>query len=310
MRMDKRLSLVLAASSAALALSACSEASETGASVDYAEAEAAADATSIMAAEEVDGAPAEAASEETARIPALDAPGTLPKIAYTYAYGFSLAGEKIVPLQQRHADMCEAKGPSACRILSMRGANVTDGDGSGRLELAVRAEMARSFGSELSAAASDSEAEATEVAINGEDLSKQMVDTEARLQARTVLRDRLLETLRTRRGTVAELVEAERSVAQVNEEIDQARSWLNEMRGRVAFSRMTIDYESSTPVGGNFAEPISDAFGNVGGILGTVIAWLMMLGAAVLPVGLFVWLCVRINRWAVSRRAEPAASES
>ncbi len=311
-RFNKRLGVILSLGAASMALAACSETydGET-ASVDYAEAEAAAP-TSIIAAEEAgaDQAASDAAAgDEAAPVPALETPGLLPKIAYTYSYGFSLPGEKIVPLQQRHADMCEAKGAGACRILSMQGANVADGIGSGRLELAIRSDIARGFGSELSSAATESEAEPTKVAINGEDLSKQMVDTEARLRARTVLRDRLLETLRTRRGTVAELVEAERGVAQVNEEIDQARSWLTEMRGRVAFSRMTLDYESSTPVGGNFSKPIGEAFGNVGGIMGTVIAWLMMLGAVVLPIGALVWLAMRINSWAIGRREVPAAAE-
>ena len=96
----------------------------------------------------------------------------------------------------------------------------------GSLTIAVRSSEARTFGKALTAATGRMDGELVSSSIEGEDLSKSIVDTEARLQARTVLRDRLMDVLRNRRGTVSELVAAERGLAQVNEEIDQARSWL------------------------------------------------------------------------------------
>src|SRR5690606_19727582 len=108
------------------------------------------------------------------------------------------------------------------------------------------------------------------------------VDTEAHLRSRIALRDRLLQVLETRRGKVEELVEAERSVAEVNAEIDAARSWLAEQRGRVAFSRMTITYETATP-GGAFLGPIEDAIGSLGSIFGVLIAGLILFAAVVGP---------------------------
>ncbi len=169
--------------------------------------------------------------------------GRPPQIAYVYDYGFRISGDKIAPLQQRHADLCEAKGPYVCRIISMAQSGDEGEYGNGTLELAVVSDKARGFGKELAKAAEDAEGEQINAAISGEDLAKQIVDTEARLRARKLLRDRLMEVLATRRGTVTELVEAERGVAQVNEEIDQATSWLSEMRGRVAFSRLNISYD-------------------------------------------------------------------
>ena len=117
-------------------------------------------------------------------------------------------------------------------------------------------------------------------------MSKQIVDTEARLRARTLLRDRLMEVLRSRQGTVAELVEAERGVAQVNEEIDRARSWLAEMRGRVNYSRVTVSYNSSARSGGSFGRPIVEAFQSIGSILGTTIAFMIYALTVLIPVGL------------------------
>ena len=61
-------------------------------------------------------------------------------------------------------------------------------------------------------AADQAGAESFKADIRGEDLSKSIVDTEAGVRSRMALRDRLMEVLETRRGTVAQLVEAERSV--------------------------------------------------------------------------------------------------
>lgn len=227
--------------------------------------------------------------------------GSIPQIAYRYAMGFRLPDEAIKPLQNRHADMCEARGISQCRIISMRQAE-REGDYSyGSLQIAVASTIARDFSKELEESSGTVDAELVSSSIDGEDLSKQIVDTEARLRARTVLRDRLMDVLRSRRGTVAELVEAERGVAQVNQEIDQARSWLTEMRGRVAFSQMSITYEAGAPAAadqeGGFSEPIYNAWGALGSILGSMIAFLMLTLTIVLPIGLMVFGAVRLWRW-------------
>jgi Domain of unknown function (DUF4349) len=114
-----------------------------------------------------------------------------------------------------------------------------------------------------------------------------------------------MEVLQTRRGTVAELVEAERSVAAINEEIDQARSWMAEMEGRVSFSRVVLTYQSNTPVAADFLEPVRGALGSVGSILGIMLALVIVLGAVGLPIGAAVlgarWLR---RRWAVKAVVE------
>jgi hypothetical protein len=242
--------------------------------------------------------------------------GHPPQIAYVFDYGFRLAAKAIAPLQQRHADLCESKGPYVCRIVQMDQSG-TEGDYvRGTLQLAVRSDQARAFGKELTKAAEQVEGEQISATISGEDLSKQIVDTDARLRARKLLRDRLMEVLATRRGTVTELVEAERGVAQVNEEIDQASSWLSEMRGRVAFSRLDLTYESGQPSSGGFFAPIREAVGSVAGILGGLVAILIVLLAVGVPLvvlGLLVrlgWVKAGMSVPGLRRRREvdePAA---
>ena len=145
-------------------------------------------------------------------------------MAYLMNYGFRLAGDAIAPLQQQHADMCEAQGPYSCRIISLTRTGDDEDEIRGELQLAVASDKARGFGALVSAAAEAADAEAFRTDIQGEDMSKSIVDTEARVRSRIALRDRLMAVLETRTGKVEELVEAERGVAAVNEEIDQAQS--------------------------------------------------------------------------------------
>lgn len=219
-------------------------------------------------------------------------PVALPKMAYVFDYGFRLAADAIAPLQQKQADLCEAKGPYTCQIVSLTRSGTEDAV-TGELQLAVKADKARGIATELSRAAEDAGAKSFKADIQGEDLSKSIVDTDARVRSRIALRDRLMDVLETHRGTVAQLVEAERGVAQVNEEIDQAQSWLKEMRGRVAYSRLTLTYETANP-GGSFLNPIRTALGSVGSIAGMVIAALIMMLALAAPLLLGA---LGIRRW-------------
>ncbi len=273
-----RKALILLAPLSLAALAACSSESQGEAGAfEGASSEIASDA-----AGEAREAPAPASSELAALGNRASLPLALPKMAYTFDLGFRLAAEDVAPLQQEHADMCEALGPANCQIVQMSSTGEIGKDVRGELQLAVAAERARGFAKVLSGAAREFDAEAFRSDIRGEELSKSIVDTEAHLRSRIALRDRLLQVLETRRGKVEELVEAERSVAEVNAEIDAARSWLAEQRGRVAFSRMTITYETAAP-GGAFLGPIEDAIGSVGSIFGVLIAGLILFAAVVGP---------------------------
>lgn len=302
--------------SAALALTACGQeqtAEEASADIavaeapaaeyGFAEADTSADATQRVTTVDIDES-AETGSGDSASLEP-DSAVAAPQIAYRYALGFRLPATAIKPLQERHADMCEARGANVCRIISMRQAD-SDGDYAyGNLQIAVAADVAREFSKELEASSGSVDATLISSSIEGEDLSKAIVDTEARLRARTLLRDRLMEVLRTRRGTVAELVEAERGVAQVNQEIDQARSWLNEMRGRVAFSQMAIAYESGQRTSGGFAEPIRGAWNSLGSIFGSMIAFLILALATLGPVAVLAFGAWKLWRTVKGRQEKP-----
>jgi hypothetical protein len=172
---------------------------------------------------------------------------SLPKLAYAYTLGFRLEGSKIAEAQESHRALCERMGPARCQVLAMQRGEADDTQTTARLKLRVATAESRSFSEALTRTVAKAGGRAIQTSVTTEDVSKQIVDAVARIRQREMLVARLTEILRTRRGTVSELVEAERSVAAAQEELDQTRGWLTELRGRVAMSDFEISYNAVAP---------------------------------------------------------------
>lgn len=287
-----------------LALAGCSESAEIGAETSS-DISAEMNGQSEAAAESIS---ADAEMAEASGVSGAPIPTSMPKLAYSYGYSYELPSTNMSGLMRKHADVCEQQGPSSCRIIGMDlDGSAEDNSMRGTLQLAVAAPHARAVGALLEDEAESAGAEQMSANIAADEVSKNLVDTQARIRSRTELRDRLLEVLKTRRGSVEDLVAAERQVAQVNEEIDQAKSWLAETQGRVSFSTLDIRYASANAPAASFLDPIQGAVGSLGAIFGWVIAMLLMIGAALLPIGGVVWLGRAINRRLTA--AEAAVAE-
>lgn len=281
----KKALLIL--TTAALALGGCSQADNDSADMTapYEAAETTTEAATMTANAEASGATSDRESAEIGSGQGA-IPIALPKLAYSYGYNYSLPGDDLSGLMRRHANLCEQQGPASCYIIGMdMSGNVEDDDRRGTLQLAVATQHARAVGALLENEAEDAGAEQLSATIATDELSKQMVDTEARIATRIALRDRLLDVLKTRRGKVEELVAAERGVAEVNQEIDQAKSWLAEMRGSVQFSKLDLEYRSAEAAGSTFLDPVKGALGSLGSIFGMMLAALIVMLAVALPIG-------------------------
>ena len=209
-------------------------------------------------------------------------------IAYSYDYGFAITQENIPKLQSAHIALCESMG-SGCRMLRLSQAGTDGYDGYGEMRLQVDAKQAKTFGTSLSKPAQELGGEQVSFVVDGEDLSETIIDTEARLKSRLVLRDKLSAILRSNRGSVDELVKAEKAVAEVNEEIDANRSKLEEMRNRIRFSAISIEYNpylGQTSTG--FARPVTVALKSIGSTLGKTISILIYIATALVPITIFL----------------------
>ena len=302
----------LMATVAILGLAACSANEGTISSDLMEEAETVEDSSNQSAAV-TDKLQTESPSEDAA---ADSIPVSIPQIAYSYQYGFRLSASEIPKTQQTHVSLCEKRGPEICRVLNMENSGGEGDYATGMLHIEVAAKQARAFGGQLAEAVDDAGGNQIAASISGEDLSKQIVDTEARLRSRVLLSQRLTDLLRTKSGSVKELVEAERAVTRVNEEIDQARSWLNEMRGRVTFSKIIVNYQSGAPGSGGFLRPVRDALGGIASSLGYSVGAAITIIAVLLPWILILALAIYLRRRLKSpsrtfwgRETEPAAAD-
>lgn len=241
------------------------------------------------------------------------------QIAYSYGYGFRIEADSIAKLQERHVAMCEKIAP-ACRIIRTSQARSDNWDAYGEVRMEVAAGRAEKLVAALVAPAEEMGGTLVSSVRDGEDLSEQIIDTEARLKSRLVLRDKLTAILRGNRGSVEELVKAEAEVAKVNEEIDAVRSRLESFRGRIRFSDVKIEYEPTfgeSQVG--FVRPVATALRSVGSTLGVSIAAIVYAVTALLPVVLLLlslrWVLhrfgFRLRFWKNDlRRSNPDSQEA
>lgn len=255
-------------------------------------------------------------------IPIMEAPSdgeqepgpNAPQIAYSYDYGFRVDANDLPVLQQRHVELC-ASMEENCRILNQSSRNDED-LAFGNLSLKVAAAYADTFNDQLASSTDGVDAQQVSYSVRGDDLTDNIIDTEARLEGRRVLRDRLMDVLRNRQGSVADLVEAERGVAQVNEEIDSAASRLANLRGRVAFSSVDIRYNPDLGNSGiGMVRPIQEAFSAIGTTLGVTIAALIYILTALVPITItflglrWLWRKSGLRLWRRKKAAAQAAEE-
>ncbi|MEL7189746.1 MAG: DUF4349 domain-containing protein [Pseudomonadota bacterium] len=219
------------------------------------------------------------------------------QIAYSYGYGFRIGSDEIVNLQKAHIAMCDKMG-NECRVLRTSQARADSYDAYGELRMQIAASKAGSLTEQLSAPAKEMGGALISSVRDGEDLSEQIIDSEARLNSRLALRDKLTGILQGNRGSVQELIEAEAAIAEVNEELDATRSRLEQFRNRIRYSDVRIEYEPAfgdTQVG--FVRPVMTALRSIGSTLGVSIAGIIYTITALMPVALLLLAL----RWVLHR---------
>lgn len=225
----------------------------------------------------------------------------VPQLAYAYKYALAAPPDGIRSLMTRHEAACWAAGPAMCQVT---GSSLAE-DGPDRLQgvLTLRAQpqWLRVFRQGLDGDTRAVNGRTLASDTSSDDLSRSIVDTEAAIRSKTVLRDRLEETLRTRSGKAADFFEMERQLAEVQAEIDGARSSLALMRTRVVTSELRIDYRSAGVLApsGTMA-PLASAAEDVVSIFVGVLAFLIRALAFVTPVAGLAGLV-----WWVGRQRKP-----
>ncbi len=293
---------LMLASAGLIALAGCSPASDKA--EDYS-------TDAAPAAEAAAEAPADAAvtSAGEAAAPArMVAPRPAPlapvaQIAYAYSYALSLPRDRGAEMMSRHELACVSAGPGFCQVISAQ-ADWTAREPGGRLELRGQPEWINRFRSGLALDAQNAGGRLDEAATNGEDVTRD-IDTAA-TGARTTasLAERIRQLQARTGGTMAQRLEIERDLAELQQQYDAQQIELRALNDRVQSARLTLDYRQGGVMAADSpTRPVARALGDAFGLSMGMLAILITVGSVMLPIvviGGAVW-------WAVRRRRPASA---
>jgi peptidoglycan hydrolase CwlO-like protein len=129
--------------------------------------------------------------------------------------------------------------------------------------------------------------------VKTNDVSKEFVDLDSRLKTKRQVEERYMNILRKNAGTVEELMEAEKQIGQLHEEIEATISRINYLKEQVSYSTINLEFyqtverelaRTEESIGDRFLEAVTTGFQIVVRIaLGLAYLWpLILLGAGAL----------------------------
>lgn len=148
------------------------------------------------------------------------------------------------------------------------------------------------------------------VNVTAQDVGEEYADVNARVANARRLEARLLDLLDRRTGRLEEILNLEREVARVREEIERYEGRLRYLRTRASISTLTITlHEPQAVIGSPPGErPIRDAFGAAWrNFVGLVAGLIAMLGWLI-PLAILAYPVWRAWRWFRRREAERDAA--
>ena len=248
---------------------------------------------SIQSAERPDAAGA-------AREPAANAAGKAadgPRVAYNYTVTYAFEQRSVAQVQGQQMALCRKLGVQRCLVvkstLSAPGPN--DRIVMDEAVLMIDARAANAINRQLDALATAGGATLSNRQVEAEDVTRQVIDTDARVRAKQALAERLLAIIRSGNGKVGDLVEAERAYAATQEELDSARAEQAVLAQRVAMSRVAIHYVfDATPGRGS---PIRASLAEAGDTLAASVAALLTAMVAIVPWVLTGGILLALVRW-------------
>lgn len=238
--------------------------------------------------------------EPPAEIPSPAATG--PKIAYSYSVTYAFDRRTVAQVQGQQLDLCRRLGPARCLIVrsSLNTPGPDDHVVHDEAVLMVDARQAEALTRRFDAIAEAGDARRASRQVEAEDVTRQVIDTEARVRAKQALAERLLAIIRSGNGKVGDLVEAERAYATTNEELEAAKAQRAELAQRVAMSKLTIAYAFNDTPGGS--SPVMASIAMAGATLSTSVAALVTFVVAALPWIVVAGLMLFGLRWVARRR--------
>jgi len=143
------------------------------------------------------------------------------------------------------------------------------------------------------------------VNVTAEDVGEEYTDVSARVANARRLESRLLDLLENRSGRLEEVLNLEREVARVREEIERYEGRLRYLRTRASVSVLTVTLHEGRVIGNRPGEhPIRDAFGEAWRtFIGFIAGFIASLGVLI-PLLFLGFLAWRAFRWMRRRESE------
>lgn len=144
------------------------------------------------------------------------------------------------------------------------------------------------------------------VNVSAQEVGEEYVDVTARVANARRLEERLIDLLATRTGKLQDVLNVERELARIREEIERYEGRLRYLRARTSLSTLSVSLHEPLPITGNpsagdvVAEAFRRAWRNLLALVAGTIASLGVLVPLVLAGGMAV---AGVRRW---RRAAPA----
>ena len=246
--------------------------------------------------------------------PATGEPSVQQYIAYSHNLGLTLPKGGVDPMMAAHTAACRAAGTNTCIVINSNVYSQDEDYASGNLSIRATPDWIEAFMSGVEADTESAGGEITQRSTSAEDLTRQIVDTGARLDAQKTLQGRLLNLLERRDGELGELLQIERELARVTGDIESIEAQLKTLRLRVSMSSLTIGYQTKVPAfSGSRENPLGEAFGDFFYNLSAAIAAVITAFAVGLPwivlIGLFLWIWMKLIWPRIrGRKAKPKSS--
>jgi len=246
--------------------------------------------------------PAVTTAASTATGPGSDAARAMlvPQLAYDYSYGFTASAADTGALLKADRAACDNAGVTRCQMVSLTAdADTVAGYSDKTLELRVAPDWLKAWQEGLETRLNQAHARMNAQKVASEDLSLQVVDTEAHLKNKEALRDRMADIVRTGQGKLSDLIDVETQLSQVQADIDATKSSLAVMNARLNTVHVTLTYRSDAgPAADSVFAPVSDAAKSSLGVFMHVVGLLVTLAAILLPIAIVAVPAV----WYVRRR--------
>jgi cell division septum initiation protein DivIVA len=272
------------------------------------------DSAANMSAADVEEAPAvdplaptERAQDGEAPRPPEVAPDSAPDVAFGYRYNFGLAADRIAPVQQRHARLCEELGPERCKVTGMSYRQRREDDVQAELRLALEPGLAHRFGERALESVREAEGKLVDSQVTGTD-----VGSSIRGSTRTIaqIEEQLaeLEARIAAGGSTGTLRDLRAEAAMLREQLRSLRGSRGEARERLATAPVTLNYASGAYATGepNLGGALTAAWDQAKWLAYGLFALLMVL-APWAALGALGWLVVRALR---RRRGRVDAAEA